>query len=103
MRPELRTEMLRILEDFTEGKSETLPLSLGSDSLTVSAALLLAEYGALDRRDPGDFRITILGYDYYEKLKSPKRYWVKNNWFPVGVLAVTLLAVIVNVIVELID
>lgn len=50
-----------------------------------------------------NYRITLSGYDYYHRLKSPRVYWAKKNWFPVMVLALTLLALIVNVIVELLD
>ena len=44
--------------------------------------------------------ITVTGYDYYQKLKAPVPYWVKNNWFAVAVLAVTVL---VYVIVAVLD
>ena len=52
MRPELRNEMLRILEERFKG--EMLPLHFGDEGLTFEAVYLLREYGALaqiHRRD----------------------------------------------------
>ena len=55
MRPELRNEMLRTLEDLSKGKP--LVLHFGDDGLIFEAVDLLTEYGALariHRRTPMD-------------------------------------------------
>ena len=104
MRRELRTEMLRILEELSKGKVDGMALLFEENGrLTLEAIGLLVEHGALERAGGTllrDYRITISGYDYYKKLKAPGVYWFKNNWFAVAVLAVTVLA---NVIVAVLD
>ena len=90
MRPELRNEMLRILEELSKGKVEGIALVFGkNDLLTLEAIALLAEHGALEQRSTSHYRVTISGYDYYQKLKAPLVYWAKKNWFPVAVLIVS--------------
>ena len=100
MRPELRNEMLRILEESSNGKP--LFLHLGSDRLIVEAVNLLTEYGALEGSDStSSHMITILGYDYYQKLKAPRVYWLWKNWFPVAVLISTsVVTVLVSALLD---
>ena len=101
MRPELRTEMLRILERASDGKDEKEVV--GRKHLTLEAFYLLVEHGALEQRDSG-YRITVSGYDYYRELKSPRLYWLSKNWFPVAVLIVTsLVTVVANIVGALLD
>ena len=91
MRPELRTEMLRILEELSEG--EIVVLQWGDERLSFEAVSLLEEHGALEETEStSSYRITISGYDYYQELKAPWVYWFTKNWFPVAVLAVTVIA-----------
>ena len=103
MRPELRNEMLRILEQSSKG--EIVVPRFGSGRLTIEAVYLLAEYGALEKTGSASpHRITIPGYDYYQKLKAPRVYWLRKNWFPVAVLILTsLVTVVANVISALLD
>ena len=103
MRPELRNEMLRILEERFKG--EMLPLHFGDEGLTFEAVYLLREYGALEETESiGAYRITIQGYDYYQKLKAPQVYWLRKNWFPVAILIFTsLVTVFADVISALLD
>ena len=64
---------------------------------------LLGNGGLSDSGSAGT-RITIQGYDYYEKLKAPRAYWIKNNWFPVAVLSVSsLVTVVASLIVTLLN
>ena len=103
MRPELRNEMLRILEERFKG--EMLPLHFGDEGLTFEAVYLLREYGALEETESTSaYRITIPGYDYYQKLKAPRVHWLRKNWFPVAVLIVTsVVTVSADVISALLD
>ena len=93
MRPELRKEMLRILEQSSDGKM--IVLTLGDDILTHEAVRLLESHGALDTYRSSN-RITVTGYDYYQELKSPRFYWLRQNWFPVAVLVVTSLVSLIG-------
>ena len=95
--------MLRILEERFKG--EMLPLHFGDEGLTFEAVYLLREYGALEETEStSSYRITIPGYDYYQKLKAPRVYWLRKNWFPVAVLILTsLVTVVANVISALLD
>ena len=102
MRVELHNEVLRILGELSKG--EGLILHFGEHPLTVEAVVLLAEHGALEEQDTGYYRITISGYDYYQKLKAPRVYWAKKNWFPVAVLIVTsAVTVFANLMAALLD
>ena len=100
MRPELRNEMLRILEEFSNGKP--LVLHFGDEGLIFEAVYLLTEYGALEDSDSiSSYRITIPGYDYYQKLKAPRVYWLRKNWFPVAVLISTsVVTVLVSALLD---
>lgn len=100
MRPELRTEMLRILEEASKGESV---LMMQGEKRRKNAASILEAHGAL-RKNNSSYRITASGLHYYDELKSPKVYWLKNNWFPVAVLVVTsVVTVVANVIGALLD
>ena len=103
MRPELRNEMLRILEERSKGKFAGQ--HFGSEGLNIEAVYLLTDYGALEGTESTrPYRITIRGYDYYQKLKAPRVYWLRKNWFPVAVLVSTsLVTVAANVISALLD
>lgn len=92
------------MEELSKDKETATVLYFRDDPLKIEAVYLLKGHGALeDTESTGGYRITVSGYDFYHELKSPRVYWAKKNWFPVMVLALTALAVIVNVIVELID
>ena len=90
MRPELRDQMLRILEDLSKGEDGFISVSFGKqDHLTFEAVGLLVEHGALSEEPGKVYKISVRGYDYYDALKAPKVYWVRKNWFPVTVLVMT--------------
>ncbi len=95
MRLELRNEILSVLEELSEGRASYVFLTNGN--LRFEAILLLREYGALEAsKKGGSFKITIMGYDMYERLKAPRAYWAKKNWFPVGVLVVSVVVPVVS-------
>ena len=102
MRPELRKEMLRILEELSKAETEAVSFGPGVGSLTVESIQLLFGNGALSEEIANKYRITIRGYDYYQEMKAPRKYWVKKNWFPVGVLTVSsVVTVVASLIVVL--
>ena len=91
MRSELRTEMMGILEEVSNAKpGSPTALTFGSSALAVEASQLLSGIGVLSSAG----RMTVEGYDYYGRLKAPRVYWLKNNWFPVAVLCVTSLVTV---------
>ena len=99
MRPELRNEMLRILEELSNGKEQYLYFEGGGP--TVEAVYLLEKYGALEETEStSSYRITMPGYDYYQKLKAPRVYWLRKNWFPVAVLILTSLVTVVATLIS---
>ena len=91
--------MLRILGELSKGKEGGVTLYFMDEPLTIEAVCLLREHGALEEQEGASYyRITISGYDYYERLKAPVPYWIKKNWFPVAVLVVSsVVAVAANV------
>ena len=97
MQSDLRQEMHRILGELVEGEpGQRVFLTLGSEPVAVQAIECLYKAGCLSGPGPTSPMITLKGYDYYERIKAPRLYWFRNNWFPVGVLvatsAVTLIA-----------
>ena len=105
MQSELRKEMLRLLEELANGKADRItPAFKKMPMLTLEAVRLLRGIGALSGCGHDPAMITIQGYDYYEKLKAPRAYWLKNNWFPVAVLSVSsLVTVVASLIVTLLS
>ena len=105
MQSELRKEMLRVLEELANGEAgQRVPMHFNMSILTYQAVSLLRDVDALSGDGSSDSRITIQGYDYYEKLKAPRAYWLKNNWFPVAVLSVSsLVTVVASLIVTLLS
>ena len=99
MRPKLRNEMLRILEELSKGEVGVLYFEGGGP--TVEAVYLLEEYGALKGTESTSaYKITIPGYDYYQKLKAPRVYWLRKNWFPVAVLILTSVVTVVATLIS---
>lgn len=79
MRPELRTEMIDLLEE-AQSKPEGIVRGFGpNQGQTFEALDLLEERGDLQRKATGHWTITIQGYDYYKELKAPRTAWLKAN------------------------
>ena len=98
--------MLRILEELSyAGLGGGLILAFGKQStLTVEAIGLREDSRSLSKLEPGRYMITVWGYDYYQKLKAPRAYWLRRNWFPVAVLLVSsLVTVLSSLLVKFLD
>ena len=64
----------------------------GATTTRFSATEWLTSLGYVVRRggDSGALRLTPEGWAYWERLRlGPTRYWIKNNWFPVAVTAIS--------------
>ena len=82
MRPALRNEVLSILGRLTNPESGyLLTRRFGMPNITLEALELLENVGAVSM-DSGYAKITPLGYDYYQELRAPRRYWLGNNVAP---------------------
>ena len=93
MRPGLRKEMIRVLEEASKGGAAGKIVHFGEeDDLGWEAIGVLKDSGALRKGVSGQYNITLSGYAYHMELKTPLRYWFKKNWFPVAVLVVATLA-----------
>ena len=75
--------MLRTFEECIDSESNGVTLQFGVSSLRLEAVDLLTGVGALWERSPKYFKITNSGYEFYEQLKAPRIYWLKENWFRV--------------------
>ena len=76
-----------------------------ADIDSVNALEYLTSRGSLAKRDDHQFELTAQGWDYQEELEYPRRFWLKNNWFPALVALgtfITSVAAIVTAIVTLI-
>ena len=101
MRPELRKEVLRILEELSTGNWQVTLLTTGTPLVTHEAVDLLEESGAIWGRGSRKI-VTTRGYEHLEGLNAPRRFWFKKNWFAVAVLFVTsLVTLLSNVAVAL--
>ena len=93
MRPELRKEMIRVLEEASKGGAAGKIVHFGEeDDLGSEAIGVLKDSGALRMGVSDQYNITLNGYDYHLELKTPLRHWFKKNWFPAAVLVVATLA-----------
>ena len=103
MRPDLRKEVLRILEGLANGNWEVALRPNERQPITFEAIALLQGSGAiLGNRDR--FIVTIIGYEYKQKIEAPVKFWFKKNWFPVAVILVTsVVTVSSSLIVNLLD
>jgi hypothetical protein len=96
MRPELRKEILRILEELSGFgvKGFSRSIGIGAD-LTREAIKLLCGNGAINEIQASRYIITDMGYDYYDKVKNPKFHWIKKNWFRIFAVLLPVAAVLV--------
>ena len=92
MRSDVQKEARRILEAVADGDWEAALRKNGRPPVNFEAIDFLEQCGAIGRMGNGPPFITPTGYDYYEKLKEPKVYWLKENWFRVAVLVAIQLA-----------
>ena len=92
MRPELRNEMLRILANAEEG--HVITRHFGMPAIELEALDMLEDAGAVSM-EAGYAKLTIDGYDYYQELKRPRRYWLGKHVTPRFVFWTGSIAVIV--------
>ena len=82
MRPALRNEVLSIFGQLANPEEGyLLTRHFGMPNITLEALELLENVGAVSM-DSGYAKITPLGYDYYQELRTPRRYWLGNNVAP---------------------
>ena len=96
MRRELRKEMVCVLEECINSELKGVTLAFGVSALRLEAINLLSSEGAISSSSPGYFRITGSGYDYYEKLKARKVYWLKENGFRIATIVAIVLAAVIG-------
>ena len=103
MRPELRKEILRILDDLSSGASGHVSLTFRTSPLTIEAVQQLSDRGALSKLGGSKaYRITGEGYDYYQQLKARPTYRLKKTVAPTAtkILVTIGVGVIIGLIVE---
>ena len=47
--------------------------------------------------------MTVKGWDYWEKVTTPRWYWFKQNWFPAIVAAATIAASVGGIVANALD
>ena len=89
---ELKREIYKVLEEAVNAKLGSIVMvSLDQDRSGYAAAHYLADIGAFERGNPGRFRLTAQGREYWDMLNAPRWYWFRRNWFPASVAAGTIL------------
>ena len=68
------------------------------------AVLYLEEIGVLIREEgPGYRRLSAYGWEYWEKLTEPRRYWYRKNWFAALVAGATVLTAVVSAVANIVN
>ena len=101
MDKELRERLISTLEEAAEHLLE----DKNSEVL-----LLLKDEGYLAKRLPlgaqPSYKLlhtSIAGYKYLERLKHPRKAWLKKNWFAVSIAAITAFIGLASVIVQIVS
>ena len=100
MDKELRKRLIEVLEDGTSSS-----LTVGNDE----ERTLLKSQGYLVEGTPknlaaprGALYTSIAGRKYLERLKHPRKAWLKKNWFAVSIAAITAFIGLASVIVQVV-
>lgn len=107
MNNELRWEMTNILEALATHPDRMLVVSRPEASATqINAAIALHAAGYLAETGNATAQlhgaaITLRGFEYLEELSSPRKKWVKRNWFAVVVALITASTALADIAVRL--
>ena len=89
---EMREEIHRILGESVNGPpGENIYLRGGDGGLRYSVVCYLEDIGAFHKLQEGVFRVTAQGREHWEKMNAPRKYWLRQNWFPASVATGTIL------------
>lgn len=91
-----KEKLMDVLEFGVEGK--TKPGANVDDVLELRSLNLLAESGYIHRNP---LFTTLSGLSYLERLKAPRKAWLKKNWFAVSIAATTAFIGLASVIVQI--
>ena len=99
MDKKLKERLINLLE---KGVKDRLDDANNEETILLKGAGYLAQGRpkAL-QAPPGDLYTSIAGHRYLERLKTPKKAWLKKNWFAVSIAAITGGAALASVIVQI--
>ena len=89
MEKEFKAELRQILEQATE--DERTMATMGAPALTRQVLIYAASMGYLNEMTPGSYRLSGLGRHHRERMRSPRKTWLKDNYVAL-LTAVTALA-----------
>ena len=100
MDKELRKRLIEVLED---GASSSLTVGNDEERTVLKGQGYLVEGTPKNLAAPrGALYTSIAGRKYLERLKSPKKAWLKRNWFAASIAAVTGATGLVSVVVQIV-
>ena len=101
MDKELRMRLIKVLED---GISSSLTVGNDEDRTLLKSQGYLVEGTPKNLAAPrGALYTSIAGRRYLERLKSPKKTWLKGNWFAVSIAAITGVTGLASVVVQIVS
>ena len=97
MDKDLKNNIIRVLEQCRGMQSFTF----GGNSEDIKIADFLEEAGYLTERQARVFSTSLSGLEYLERLRSPRKAWLKKHWFAASIATITGVAALASVIVQI--
>ena len=91
-----KEKLIDVLELGAEGK---MPPGKNMDDVLDLRSLKLLEKAGYIHRNP--LFTTLSGLSYLERLKAPRKAWLKKNWFAASIATITGVAALASVIVQI--
>ena len=97
---EVQAAVKKLMTEMTRPLYFASPVGEGHAGLGASEWLISLGYAELRGAQGRSIRLTPEGWAYRERLRlGPTRYWIKHNWFPVAVAAISSLTGIGAIVV----
>ena len=106
MPKDLKEEIQRVLDEcLYNGPAHQFRLRFDAPPLRKAAVYFLSDIGALEHVD-GErdiYRLAAAGREYWEKLRAPRWYWFRQNWFAASVAGATIVAASVSAAANIVN
>ncbi len=99
MDKQLRRQLIAILEACTEGR-DGFERAVADPRVRIEYIDGLRLLRNADYADPDHTLTTLAGRKYLERLRAPRKTWLKDHWFAVSIAATTAFIALASVIVQ---
>ena len=97
MEKNLRKKIIYILEQCEEVSP------FGADYEDIHTVHLLQDEGYITRRSGSLSYTSLTGREYLERLKAPRKAWLKKRWLRVSIATIMAFAALATVIVQIVS